>query len=231
MVDVYYNPVGECMFDNKWEEIFSKKSWGKYPSEPVIQFMARNFYSVSPRTAIKVLDLGCGGGAHTAYLAREGFDVYALDGSVSAIHQTQQLLAQNHLSAQLTVGDITHIDYPDAFFDIVIDSNVIQHNTWSTILAIHLQLKRVLKSGGQCFSMMVNTETTGQSGARFIEENTYTDMNNSYITPGVLIHLLTVSELLSLTSGYQDVSLETITKVQEKSSDKISHFIWSGKNV
>ncbi|ELB7666084.1 SAM-dependent methyltransferase, partial [Campylobacter upsaliensis] len=32
-----------------WEEIFSKKEWGKYPSESVIRFIARNFYNAKDR--------------------------------------------------------------------------------------------------------------------------------------------------------------------------------------
>ncbi|EAI6148112.1 SAM-dependent methyltransferase, partial [Campylobacter jejuni] len=33
-----------------WEQIFSKKEWGKYPSENVIRFIARNFYNVQDRS-------------------------------------------------------------------------------------------------------------------------------------------------------------------------------------
>ena len=31
-------------FDNVWEEIHASQEWGKYPSEPVIRFVARNYY-------------------------------------------------------------------------------------------------------------------------------------------------------------------------------------------
>ena len=41
-----------------WEGIFSSREWGKYPSETLIRFIARNFYNVSDRKAINILELG-----------------------------------------------------------------------------------------------------------------------------------------------------------------------------
>lgn len=63
-------------FSEEWEKIHSTQEWGRYPSETVIRFIARNYYKTE-REKIKILDFGCGAGAHTWYLAREGFDVYA----------------------------------------------------------------------------------------------------------------------------------------------------------
>ena len=61
-----------------------------YPTEHVIRFIARNYYNVPERGKIKILDFGCGTGAHTWYLAREGFDAYAFDGSESAIRRAKK---------------------------------------------------------------------------------------------------------------------------------------------
>ena len=60
--------------DPIWEKIHSTQAWGAYPSEHVIRFVTRNYYSAENRRAIKILDFGCGQGAHTWYLSREGFD-------------------------------------------------------------------------------------------------------------------------------------------------------------
>lgn len=73
--------------DPKWEEIHRNREWGKYPTEYVIRFVARNYYNFPIRQRVKILDYGCGGGSHTWYLAREGFDTYAFDGSQSAIQK------------------------------------------------------------------------------------------------------------------------------------------------
>ena len=83
-------------FDETWEEIHATQEWGKYPSESVIRFAARNYYK-SDRKDVKILDFGCGGGSHTWYLAREGFDVYAFDGSQSAVKNVKVRLEQEGL--------------------------------------------------------------------------------------------------------------------------------------
>lgn len=44
-----------------WEEILGSKEWGKYPTEELIRFVAKNFYSKN-RTEISFLELGVGGG-------------------------------------------------------------------------------------------------------------------------------------------------------------------------
>ena len=52
--------------DPVWEEIFSTREWGQYPSENIIRFVARNYYK-KERDNIKILDFGCGGGAHVVF--------------------------------------------------------------------------------------------------------------------------------------------------------------------
>ena len=82
-------------FDNEWEKIHASQEWGKYPSENVIRFIARNYYS-KDRLKTRILDFGCGAGSNTWYLAKEGFDVYAFDGSVSAVEKTKKRLKEEN---------------------------------------------------------------------------------------------------------------------------------------
>lgn len=51
----------EKSFDETWEEIHKTQEWGKYPTEHVIRFIARNYYK-KERSKIRILDFGCGGG-------------------------------------------------------------------------------------------------------------------------------------------------------------------------
>lgn len=69
-----------------WGEIFSSREWGKYPSEDLIRFIARNFYKVKERNKIKILEVGADTGSNVWYLLNEGFSVYAVEGSNSGVN-------------------------------------------------------------------------------------------------------------------------------------------------
>lgn len=214
-------------FDMTWEKIFKERPWGKYPSEDVIRFVARNFYKILPRHQIKILDLGCGGGAQTWYMAREGFDVYAIDGSASAIEQTKSLLKTDNLTAHLQIGDVATLNYENNFFDAVIDCNTIQHNSWQDILNIHAEIKRVLKKNGCFFSMSLTSDTTGWKVAEKIDQNTYKGFQNSFITSGVIAHLFTSDEIDFLMKDYTEIEITRLSRYKE--SDCISHVTVSAK--
>ena len=59
-------------WDPVWEKIFSERdSWGYYPPEELIRFMAMNYYGAADRAAVRVLELGCGpGGGPSWYISR-----------------------------------------------------------------------------------------------------------------------------------------------------------------
>src|SRR5947209_316409 len=117
-------------WDPMWEEIFRTREWGKYPPEELIRFIARNYYSATDRKQIKILELGCGMGANTWFLAREGFDTYGIDGSQTAIRKAEMRLKEEGLSAHLRIGEIASLAdyYPAAHFDAVIDIACLEHN-------------------------------------------------------------------------------------------------------
>src|SRR3989338_8626816 len=106
-----------------WENVYQNHSWGKYPAEDLIRFIARYFYSVENRGAIKILEIGCGPGPNLCYLARERFTPYGIDISKTAINRARKSLSviANCSNDQLVVGDIQALPFQDAFFDAVID--------------------------------------------------------------------------------------------------------------
>ena len=64
-----------------WERIFAtRESWGKYPPEELIRFVAGNYYSASVRKDIRILEVGCGpGGGPSWFIAREGFSFSGIE--------------------------------------------------------------------------------------------------------------------------------------------------------
>ena len=108
-------------WDPIWEKTFREQEWGKYPPEFVIRFVARNFYAAVDRRQVRMLDLGCGPGACTWYMARKSFDVSGVDGSPTAITRAARLAGEG-LHADLRVGDFALLPWPDGYFNGVVDN-------------------------------------------------------------------------------------------------------------
>ena len=149
-----------------WESIFKTREWGKYPPLALVRFIARNFYSVSDRSAIKILEIGSGAGANLWYLAREGFTIYGIDGSKTACEKAIRRLAEERLSDR--IGDIIHGDYfdqidtfADEYFDAIIDIGSLCCNSFEKTRQIIARAFKKLKTHGKFFSCTFADGTWG----------------------------------------------------------------------
>ena len=152
-------------WDKSWEKVYKKRGWGEYPNEELIKFIARNFYSVSNRSKIKILELGCGPGPNMWYLAREKFEVHGIDGSITAIKKCIKKLNKEvkNWKGNIQVGDIIKIPYPDNYFDAVVDLEAVTHNSFEDSIKIYSESHRVLKTQGKIFSRTFANGTWGES--------------------------------------------------------------------
>lgn len=140
-------------WDAIWEQVFKDQPWGKYPNEEIIRFIARHYYSAPNRHEVSVLELGCGPGANLWFLAREGFNVYGIDGSPTAVAMAESYLNEScpDWRGEVIQGDIVRLPYADHSFDAVIDSEVVYCNSFENSIQIYKEAYRVLKPGGRMF--------------------------------------------------------------------------------
>lgn len=183
--------------DSIWEQLHSAGKWGAYPPEHVIRFVARNYYS-RDRASVRLLDFGCGQGANTRYLAREGFDTYAFDGSESAVRKTRDMLRAEGLTAKLVCADAPEIDYENDFFDAVIDNACIYSNTTENIKAMYGRVFEILKPGGKLLTVCFGEELEGYRTGRRLEERTYTDIREGVLADRGTAHIFSRDELIGL---------------------------------
>lgn len=140
----------EAFNKKRWNELYrsdTEKDWGLI--DPHIPEIVRLLLESKAKT---VLDLGCGSGRHTAYLAEKGFRVYGIDLSPEGIKKARRLLAQKGLSAKIAPGSIYQpLPYKDAFFDAVISIHTFHHAHIEDIRTAVSELQRILKPGGILF--------------------------------------------------------------------------------
>jgi SAM-dependent methyltransferase len=69
----------------------------------------------------RALDLGCGTGTNSIYLAQHGFDVVGVDFSSKAIEMAREKARQAGAAIDFHLGDVTNLDFLRAPFELVLD--------------------------------------------------------------------------------------------------------------
>ncbi|MFW6010555.1 MAG: class I SAM-dependent methyltransferase [Gemmatimonadota bacterium] len=124
----------------------------------------------------RILDLGCAGGRNTDFLARRGFDVYAVDASTAMVSRTRRRMAEVRDEAEaerrVRVGRMEDLArFGAAMFDLVVAlgvyHNAADHPDWRRALE---ETARVLRTGGRLLvaTFAPGTDLTGE-GMRRVE--------------------------------------------------------------
>lgn len=90
------------------------------------------------------LDIACGLGANSFYLAKLGYHVQAVDISDIAIQHINQVAKQFNLTVEGKVIDLEESSLPQATFDLVINTLYLERNLFKA-------MQEALKPGGYLF--------------------------------------------------------------------------------
>lgn len=69
----------------------------------------------------RALDLGCGEGRNSIWLAEQGWDVVGVDFSQVAIQRAREIAQRRGVSVEWIVADLNEYDPPKRWFDLVVD--------------------------------------------------------------------------------------------------------------
>ena len=196
-------------WDPVWETVFQSREWGKYPSERVIRYVAINFYNRWPRRAVRLLDLGCGPGASTWFMAREGFSVSGIDGSQTGVERAMRRLSAEGLTAELQVGDFTTLPWKDGWFDGVIDNAALYANSYKDCVRTVSEVRRVLKSGGSFLSCNFTPQTWGYGLGREVETGGFTDIGEGPLAHKGFSLFMDRSQIEHLYQCFEKVAIDT----------------------
>ena len=128
---------------------------------------------------ITVLDIGCGKGACTWFLGKEGAEVTAIDGSPSAICQVPTLLNEFRVEKKINIilGDITKPrEYIHSNFDILLDNYSIYSNPEKEIVDAYIDYFDILSNGGYFLTNCFGEKTTGFGTGKRISQNTWAEI-------------------------------------------------------
>jgi tellurite methyltransferase len=173
------------------------------PHERLVSLAA----AMRARGTQRLLDLGCGAGRHLVYLAQQGFALYGVDLDPYGLARARRWLEQEGLPACLAVADMETLPYPDGFFDAVISTSVIHHNTVDGIRRTVVEVQRLLRPGGWFFATLNARGDYKEGRGPQIEPGTWLVKEFGCDMPSPH-HLFQEDELRAVWDGFRLVELE-----------------------
>ena len=217
----------DIVMKNKWENLHSKERFQpKYPSEHVVRFIFTQFpRERAKRRQLKILDLGCGAGANTVFLTKEGFQVWATDISKNGLKVTKKRLKDNKLRATLKIATMENQPFSDNFFDGVISHGVFYYNDREGFQKAVLEMYRILKKRGKAFVFTRSTDDYRFGKGKKIDRNTFILNIEDTNEKGMVNHFLDREDINRIFSKFKEIIVEktetTFSNLKKKNSDWI----------
>jgi len=212
-------------WDPVWEAIFAGRTWGRYPPEHVIRFVARTFADSPDRRSVPLLDVGCGPGACSWFMAREGFAVSAIDGSPTAIELLGARCAAEQLTVDARVGDFVALPWPDGHFAGVLDNASLYSNRFAEARRAVEEVLRVLRPGGWFHSASFTDRTWGYGTGRQVEPGGFTDITEGPLAGTGFALFLGRARLEELFAGFVDHRIERTSYTLEGGERLVEQWI------
>ncbi len=121
--------------------------------------------------ASRALDLGCGAGRHSIFLASLGFSVLAFDASISGIAFARSQVKGD--SINFAIGLMTELPIEDFSFDYLVAWNVIYHGNRTIVSRSLGEIRRVLRPGGFFQGTLLSKSNDRCGRGREIAPDTY----------------------------------------------------------
>ncbi len=152
----------------------------------------------------KVIDVGCGEGRYSVYLAKKGFDVLGIDLSETAIQRSKEYARTVRSKAKFESMDIADLSNLSEKFDFVFEWALLHHILPPQRQKYAKDISRILKSGGKYLSVCFNDNTPQLSVASQDEtgKKLRTVPIGGAISAGIQIYFSSLGELKGLFEPY-----------------------------
>jgi SAM-dependent methyltransferase len=97
----------------------------------------------------RALDLGCGTGTNSLYMARHGWEVVGIDLAARAIGKARRKARESGLLMDFHTGDVTRLDFLQPPFDLALDIGCFHALDDMSRVRYRDQLRRLLSPGAR----------------------------------------------------------------------------------
>jgi SAM-dependent methyltransferase len=117
-----------------------------YAHMPFVQGLVA---TIGPVTGEQVVELGCGHGDLSVYLAKQGARVTGLDIGANLVEAARKLAEINGVQAEFDRADIKTLPFPSGSVDLVVGLAVLHHLSERDLASALAETHRVLRPGGR----------------------------------------------------------------------------------
>jgi ubiquinone/menaquinone biosynthesis C-methylase UbiE len=155
----------------------------------------------------RILDIGCGYGKHSIYLAENNFNVTSIDINAQAIEWLKRYIDRKSISnITLIQADKNSLPFQDNYFDAVICTSVLHHQDFKQIENSISEIYRVLRRNGYFSFDFLSVEDDSFGIGEEIEENTFVGSREG--EDNIPHHYTDVIELNELFNSFREIKIQ-----------------------
>jgi cyclopropane fatty-acyl-phospholipid synthase-like methyltransferase len=133
----------------EFDKFYGQDGKGLYYPKPS-SILRKNVEKLVFKDAV-ALDLGCGDGRNSFYLAEQGITVHCYDISNVAISKINRLNDRFGYDIRAIHADVTTLEFPANSYDLIVASTILDHFEEHTALNVLERIKTWIKPGGYVY--------------------------------------------------------------------------------
>ncbi len=195
-----------------WSQV-SEDYWSKVSDEflPV----ALRWKELGKKT---VLDVGCGRGRHSLFLAELGFNVTAQDISPEGIEQLLKEAKKRKLDGKIKtiVCDMLDMPFKNNSFDCVLGFHSIFHTDYAGLKTVISKVTAILKKSGRLYITLNSKDNPSFKDPSNTKVDGYTIIRNFGIEKGVPHTFVDYNDIIRLLADYKILNMQQIQDYFDK---------------
>ncbi len=176
-------------------------------------------FEMKKRNLSSVLDLGCGQGRNSIFLAKQNFFITGIDYNLKDLLMFKQYITTHNLAVNLLQSDVSQLPFKENMFDVVLCLHVLTYVTEQARSLVAEEVKRVLKPQGLFCAVERSPKDPMYKQGEEIEKETY-------LCEGLAHHFFSSEELKFLFSPMDIKVLEDSRTIDTSHGAPHVHGMW-----